>query len=66
VSDGLSAAALADTARFWTERTGEHVSDEDAREAICNVAAFVDLLARWDANTVSSAAPEPADRGAER
>ncbi len=34
--------------RFWEERTGEQVSDEDAREAVRSIAAFFDLLAEWD------------------
>ena len=40
-----SRVCLEATQRFWEERTGEHVSDEDAREAIRNVSAFIDLLA---------------------
>lgn len=45
---GLSGELAAETQRFWQARTGEHLSEEDAREAIRNIAAFFDLLARWD------------------
>jgi len=47
---GLSQDVVEDTRRFWQARTGERVSDEDAREAVRNVTAFFDLLARWDAD----------------
>jgi len=45
---GLSREAVAETQCFWQERTGEALSDEDAREAIRNVSAFFDLLHEWD------------------
>ena len=48
MADGLSAAFLGETRRFWRERTGESVSEDDARQAIRNVASFLDLLASWD------------------
>jgi hypothetical protein len=45
---GLSSDVVDSTRRFWSQRTGQHVSDEDAREAIRNVSAFFDLLASWE------------------
>jgi hypothetical protein len=55
-----SRVCLEATQRFWEERTGEHLSDEDAREAIRNVSAFIDLLASWErANSTGAPAPEP-------
>ena len=45
---GLSSEVVRETARFWEARTGQHVTDEDAREAIRNTASFFDLLASWD------------------
>ena len=35
------------TARFWSERTGEHVSLDDAREMIQNVTRFFGILKKW-------------------
>lgn len=37
-----------ETCQFWQERTGESVSVDDAAQAIINVAAVFDLLAKWD------------------
>lgn len=37
-----------ETCRFWEERTGDQVSMDDAAQAIANVTAFFDLLAKWD------------------
>ncbi|MCE5216055.1 hypothetical protein LLH03_03385 [bacterium] len=44
----MATAFSSDTQRFWQQRGVKAVSPEDAREAIRNVAAFVDLLALWD------------------
>ena len=64
-TSGESDHLTAETQRFWAGRTGEAISPEDAREAVRNVAGLFDLLARWDAGTVSDAASEPEDRGLE-
>jgi hypothetical protein len=50
-SQGLAQDLVKNTCRFWQQRSGEYVSEEGAREAIRNVAALFDLLARWDAET---------------
>ena len=56
MAQGLSADVVEQTRRFWTERTGEPVSEENAREAIRNIAGFFDLLASWEKSAgVSSA-----------
>jgi len=36
-----------ETAKFWSKRTGEHVSFDDAREMIQNVSTFFGILKRW-------------------
>ena len=48
MAQGLSPEVVAYTRRFWEEQTGQPVSDEDAREAIRNIAAFADLIAAWE------------------
>ena len=36
-----------ETARFWSSRTGELVSLDDAREMIQNVSSFFGILKKW-------------------
>jgi hypothetical protein len=36
------------TARFWTQRTGQECSHEEARQMVANVAGFFAVLAEWD------------------
>jgi len=36
-----------ETSRFWSSRTGEHVSLDDAREMIQNVSRFFGILKKW-------------------
>ena len=36
-----------ETSRFWSERTGELVSLDDAREMIQNVSRFFGILKEW-------------------
>jgi len=36
------------TTEFWSRRTGEEISPEDAREAVVNVVGFFQLLNQWD------------------
>ena len=38
---------VAETASFWSERTGEIVSHDDAREMIQNVSSFFGIHKRW-------------------
>ena len=38
---------VAETARFWTQRTGEHISHDDASEIIQNVSRFFGILRKW-------------------
>jgi hypothetical protein len=45
---GLSGEVVQETRTFWAERTGEYVSEDEAREAIGSIAAFFDLLDGWD------------------
>ncbi len=45
---GLSNDILESTQRFWQERAGCPVSEEDAREAIRNTSALFNLLTTWD------------------
>ena len=44
----LSGRLVKQTQRFWQERAGCPVSEEDAREAIRNTSALFNLLAAWD------------------
>jgi hypothetical protein len=43
--------AIEETRRFWEARTGQPVSEEDAREIIHNLAALFNLLDKWDRQT---------------
>ena len=47
-------ASIAETQEFWRRRTGVDVTEDEAREALENMAAFVALVSGW------SAAPDPA------
>ena len=44
----ISDSFIEETREFWQQRTGQPVSREDAREAVQNTAAFVELLGRWE------------------
>ena len=44
----ISEAFIEETRDFWQQRTGEPVSHEDAREAVQNASAFIELLAEWE------------------
>ncbi len=58
---GLSDELIETTRRFWEERTGEPVSEDDAREAVRNVGKLFDLLSRWDEAEQSESADAEAD-----
>ena len=45
------------TARFWSERTGEQVSLDDAREMIQNVSRFFGILKKWQQQEVDKSKP---------
>ena len=64
MAPGLSADVVQETARFWEARTGQHVTDEDAREAIRNTASFFDLLASWDRDSNAPAIEDERQRAA--
>jgi hypothetical protein len=36
------------TVTFWSERTEQTFSREDARQMLVNVSGFFDILAEWD------------------
>jgi hypothetical protein len=36
------------TIDFWTKRTGQEISPEDAREMIQNISGFFQVLSEWD------------------
>jgi hypothetical protein len=48
---GLSETVIQSTRAFWSDCTGDPVSEGDAREAIGGVAALFDLLDEWTRNT---------------
>ncbi len=39
---------LKETREFWENRTGQPLTDEDAREIIANVTGFFKVIAKWD------------------
>jgi len=41
----------ADTADFWSRRTGAEIPPEDARQAVVNIVGFFQLLDEWDQRT---------------
>lgn len=61
MAPGLSREALDETRRYWQEQTGEALSDEDARQAISNLSAFLDLLAKWEGAQEEPRPTEAAD-----
>jgi hypothetical protein len=56
----LSESVVAATQQFWERRAGQQVSRGDASEAVRNVRAFLDLLARWDDDARTSLAGQRA------
>jgi hypothetical protein len=38
----------AQTVRFWSQRTGQECSHEEARQMVANVTGFFAVLAEWD------------------
>jgi hypothetical protein len=57
---------LDETKNFWQTRTARHLTNEDARQIVENVAGVFSLLAEWDAKKKpGGAAPaaEPANNG---
>jgi len=63
MSDEPSGDAIEETRRFWEARTGQPVSEEDAREIIHNLAAFFDLLDKWDRETQEALPPGDTQTG---
>ena len=53
-----STTTIPNTRRFWQERTGRPVSEEDAQEAVRNVTAFFDLLANWTHSMMAASLPQ--------
>jgi hypothetical protein len=39
---------LNQTIAFWSERTGQEFSQEDARQMVANVSGFFNVLAEWE------------------
>ena len=39
---------IQETREFWEKRTGQPVTDEDAREIIANITGFFKVIAKWD------------------
>ena len=48
---------MAETARFWSERTGGHVSLDDAHEMIQNVSTFFGILKKWQQHKDDNSRP---------
>ena len=42
---------LNQTIAFWSERSGQEFSQEDAREIVANVSGFFTVLAEWERRT---------------
>jgi hypothetical protein len=47
----LTQDILNQTIAFWSERTGQEFSHEDAREMVANVSGFFTVLAEWQRRT---------------
>ena len=45
---------VAQTIAFWSERLGEEVSQEDARQMVVNVSGFFTVLAEWEHHAKNS------------
>jgi hypothetical protein len=43
---------IARTVEVWQPRAERHLSDEDARQIVQNLAAFFDLLHAWDVSDI--------------
>lgn len=39
---------IRETREFWEKRTGQPITEEDAREIIANVTGFFKVIAKWD------------------
>ncbi len=39
---------IKETCEFWESRTGQSLTDEDAREIIENITGFFKIIAKWD------------------
>ena len=50
---------IEETVALWQPRCRRHVSQEEARQMIENVAGFFNLLARWEAEEHGAAAALP-------
>lgn len=51
-----SKASITETQEFWRQRTGVDLPEDEAREALENMTAFIALVSGW------SATPDPASR----
>jgi len=43
---------IEETTDFWSQRTGEEISPEAAREAMANVVGFFRVLSEWDQHSM--------------
>jgi len=49
VVDRKKDEAIQETQRFWSERTGGTVSEEDARQMLVNITKYFSILESWKA-----------------
>ena len=54
-----SAELIDDTLRVFQPHSAEPLTRDDAREIVHNVAAFLTLLAEWDAEARAGKTPKP-------
>ena len=57
----ISEAFIEHTQQLWGRRLGRPVPEDEARQMIRNVAAFFDLLIRWDRESRARQEEAPAD-----
>jgi len=50
--------AIQETQRFWSERTGGTVSEEDARQMLVNITKYFRILESWKATQQAQNAVE--------
>lgn len=60
-----NAAFVEQSRRFWQQRMGRELADEDVREIVNNTTGFIRVLAEWShADDLSTHPPGGASRGA--
>ena len=59
-NDNDAGRQIVRTRRVWQPRIGRDLTDEDARQIMCNVTGFFGVLAEWSRAEKRAAANDPA------